>query len=155
GNSSFHRSEFSAYIGVLVILKVHIQIIGRQIEEEDCFTNGSSQLTFILSSTRRSQNCNIEEDTSIGITNGKLEISVLVNQRHRHEAYTNQRMERKVVALSISGSNYRFNSSLVPFLSSNECACPGVPCQNRWKMKAKLERLNDGIKNSLNKLILY
>ncbi|CAG8837220.1 17747_t:CDS:2, partial [Gigaspora margarita] len=108
-------------------------------EEEDCFTNRSSQLTFILSSTRRSQNCNIEEDTSIGITNGKLEISVLINQYHRHEAYTNQRIEKKL----------QFNSSLVSFLSSNECACPGVPHQNRWKMRARLERLNDRVKNSL------
>ncbi|CAG8559008.1 22567_t:CDS:2, partial [Gigaspora rosea] len=85
------------------------------IEEVDCFTNGCSQLTFILSSTRRSQNCNIEENASIGITNEKLEISVLVNQSHSHEAYTNQRMKRKVAALSVSGSNYRFNSSLVSF----------------------------------------
>ncbi|CAG8643865.1 2543_t:CDS:2, partial [Gigaspora rosea] len=123
------------------------------IKKEDCFTDGCSQLTFILGSTRRSQNCNIEENASIGITNEKLEISVLVNQRHSHEAYTNQRMERKVAALSASGSNYRFNSSLVSFLSSNECARPGIPRQNRWKMRARLKRLNDGIKSSLSKLI--
>ncbi|CAG8790383.1 1893_t:CDS:2, partial [Dentiscutata erythropus] len=48
------------------------------IEEEDCFVDGYSQLTFILDSTRS------------------------------HEAYTNQRIERKVAALSASGSNYRF-----------------------------------------------
>ncbi|CAG8826317.1 40730_t:CDS:2, partial [Gigaspora margarita] len=72
------------------------------IEEEDCFTDGCLQLTFILGSTRRFQNCNIEENASIEITNRKLEISVLVNQRHSHEAYMNQRMERKVAALSAS-----------------------------------------------------
>ncbi|CAG8736036.1 12297_t:CDS:2, partial [Gigaspora rosea] len=82
------------------------------IEEENCFTDECSQLTFIL------------ENASIGITNGKLEISVLVNQRYSYEAYINQRMERKVAALSVSGSNYRFNSSLVSFLSSNECTRP-------------------------------
>ncbi|CAG8816132.1 33699_t:CDS:2, partial [Gigaspora margarita] len=122
------------------------------IKEEDCFTNGCSQLTFILGSTRRFQNCNIEENASIGITNGKLEISVLINQCHSHEAYINQRIERKVAALSASGSNYRFNSSLVLFLSSKECAHPGIPRQNRWKMRARLERLNDGVKNSLTEI---
>ncbi|CAG8600083.1 16016_t:CDS:2 [Dentiscutata heterogama] len=96
------------------------------IEKEDCFANRCSQLTFILDSTRRSHNCNIEDDTGIGITNGKLEISVLVNQRCSYEAYTNQRMERKVAALSASGPNYRFNNSLVSFFSSNKCARPGI-----------------------------
>ncbi|CAG8737189.1 36408_t:CDS:2, partial [Gigaspora margarita] len=102
-----------------------------QIEEEDCFADGHSQLTFILDSTRRSQNCNIEDYASIGITNRSLEMSVLVKQCHSHKAYTNQRMERKVTALSASGPNYRFNSSLVSFLLSNECARPGILRQNR------------------------
>ncbi|CAG8785693.1 15902_t:CDS:2, partial [Cetraspora pellucida] len=123
---------------------IFISAAATEIEEEDCFADGCSQLTFILDSTRRSHNCNIEDDASIGITNKKLKISVLVNQRRSHEAYTNQRMERKVAALSASGPNYRFNNSLVLFLSSNEYACPGIPCQNRWKIRARLERLNDG-----------
>ncbi|KAF0416729.1 hypothetical protein F8M41_007386 [Gigaspora margarita] len=109
---------------------IFISAAAMEIEEEDCFTDRCLQLTFILGSTRRFQNCNIEENASIGITNGKLEISVLVNQRHSHEAYTNQRIERKVAALSASGSNYRFNSSCILFLSSNEYARPGIPCQN-------------------------
>ncbi|CAG8470151.1 9019_t:CDS:1, partial [Gigaspora rosea] len=59
--------------------------------------------------------------------------------------------EKKVTA--VSGSNYRFNSSLVSFLSSNKYACSGILYQNQWKIKARLGKLNDEIKPLLSKLI--
>ncbi|CAG8837787.1 2809_t:CDS:1, partial [Gigaspora margarita] len=51
----------------------------------------------------------------------KLKLSVLVNQRRSHEAYSSQRMKRRVAGSSTSVPNNRF-SSLVSYLSSNESA---------------------------------
>ncbi|CAG8853917.1 148_t:CDS:1, partial [Gigaspora margarita] len=118
------------------------------IEENDDLSDRCSQLDLILSSTQQSQNPNVEIDDDIGVVDGKLEFSVLINQRRNHEAYTNQRMERKVAGSSTSVPNNKF-SSLISYLSSNESARPGVPRQNRWRMRSRLERLNDGIKNSV------
>ncbi|CAG8783047.1 9988_t:CDS:2, partial [Racocetra fulgida] len=119
-----------------------------ELEEEEDFSDGCSQLDLILDSTQQSQNLNVEMDIDIGVIDGKLELAVLINQRRSHEAYTNQRMERKVVGSSKSIPNNKF-SSLISYLSSNESARSGVPRQNRWRMRARLERLNDGIKNSV------
>ncbi|CAG8775029.1 7778_t:CDS:1, partial [Gigaspora rosea] len=63
-------------------------------------------------------------DVDIGVVDGKLEYSVLIDQRRSHEAYTSQRMERKVAGVSTSVSNNKFNS-LISYLSSNESARPG------------------------------
>jgi len=92
-------------------------------------------------------------DINTGVVNRMLQISVLVNQRRRHEAYTSQRMERRVAGFSTSTSNNRY-SSLISYLSSNESARPGIPRQNRWKMRARFERLNDEARNSVSKLNL-
>ncbi|CAG8833038.1 45888_t:CDS:2, partial [Gigaspora margarita] len=113
------------------------------------FADSRSQLGFVYNSTQQSRNCSIEEDANIGVINRKLNLSILINQRRKHEAYTNQRIERKIAEFSSSGLNNGFNASLVSFLSSDERACPGILYQNRWKMKTKLERLNDMIKNSI------
>ncbi|CAG8593895.1 19603_t:CDS:2, partial [Gigaspora rosea] len=121
-----------------------------EIEEGDDFSEGSSQLALILDFTRPSRNHNVEMDIDIntGVVNRMHQISVLVNQRRRHEAYTSQRMERRVAGFSTSTSNNRY-SSLISYLSSNESARPGIPRQNRWKMRARFERLNDEARNSV------
>ncbi|CAG8838703.1 2525_t:CDS:2, partial [Gigaspora margarita] len=84
-----------------------------------------------------------KEDFSDGCSQLAL---ILVNQCHSHEAYSSQRIERRVAEFSTSVPNNRF-SSLVFYLSSNESACPGIPRQNRWKMRSRLERLNDETRN--------
>ncbi|CAG8760726.1 17212_t:CDS:2, partial [Gigaspora rosea] len=73
-----------------------------EIEEGDDFSEGCSQLALILNSTRQSQNLNIEMDADTEVVNGILKVSELVNQHRRHEAYTSQRMERRVVGASTS-----------------------------------------------------
>ncbi|CAG8835042.1 27332_t:CDS:2, partial [Gigaspora margarita] len=118
------------------------------IEEGDDFSVGCSQLDMILGSTQQSQYSNVEIDVDIGVVDGKLEYSVLIDQRRSHETYTSQRMERKVAGVSMSVSNNKFNS-LISYLFSNESARPGVPCQNRCRMKSRLEQLTDGAKNSV------
>ncbi|CAG8791340.1 4603_t:CDS:2, partial [Gigaspora margarita] len=67
-----------------------------------------------------------DEDADIGVINKKLNLSILINQRRKHEAYTNQRMERKIAEFSSSGLNNRFNTSLVSFLLLDEHAHPGL-----------------------------
>ncbi|CAG8747026.1 3069_t:CDS:2, partial [Dentiscutata erythropus] len=118
------------------------------IKEGDDFSDVCSQLDMILSSTQQSQYSNIEMDVDIGVVDRKLEFSVLINQCCSHEVYTNQRIERKVAGLSTSVSSNKFNS-LISYLSSNESARPGVLCQNRWRMRSRLEQLTDGTKNSV------
>ncbi|CAG8809560.1 12063_t:CDS:2, partial [Gigaspora rosea] len=66
--------------------------------ESNDFSEGCSQLALILDSTQQSQNFNIKW------------ISELVNQYRRHEAYTGQRMERRVAEASTSAPNNRYSS---------------------------------------------
>ncbi|CAG8696586.1 19774_t:CDS:2, partial [Dentiscutata erythropus] len=71
------------------------------------------------------QDSNVKKDVDIGVVDGKLKFSVLIDQHLSHEAYTNQKMERKVAGLSISVLNNQF-SSLISYLSSNESTRPGL-----------------------------
>ncbi|CAG8839556.1 24937_t:CDS:1, partial [Gigaspora margarita] len=77
----------------------------------------------------QSQNINAKITIDIGVVNGVLKLSKLVNQHHHHEAYTSQRMERRVVEFSISTSSNGYNS-LISYLSSNKSTHSGISCQN-------------------------
>ncbi|CAG8725163.1 9636_t:CDS:2, partial [Cetraspora pellucida] len=104
--------------------------IGEQYTELQRDDNLQTESIFIsMAATEQSQNLNVEMDVNIGVVNGKLEFSVLINQHHNYEAYTNQRMERKVTGLFKSTPNNKF-SSLISYLFSNETARPGVSHQN-------------------------
>ncbi|KAF0536868.1 hypothetical protein F8M41_009002 [Gigaspora margarita] len=120
-----------------------------EIEEGDDFSEGCSQLALILDSIQQSRNLSIEMDVGTGVVNRMLKVSELVNQRRHHDAYTGQRMERRVAGVSTSAPNNRY-SSLVLYLSSNESAQPGIPHQNHWKIRARLEQLNDETRSSVN-----
>ncbi|KAF0401375.1 hypothetical protein F8M41_009475 [Gigaspora margarita] len=78
---------------------IFISAAAAEIKEDNSFSDGCSQLAMILGSTQ-SQNINIEITIDIGVVNGVLKLSKLVNQRHHHEAYTSQRMEKRVVESS-------------------------------------------------------
>ncbi|CAG8838459.1 21901_t:CDS:2, partial [Racocetra persica] len=69
----------------------------------------------VNTSSRLNELTEIEED---GYFTDELELSVLINQHRKYEAYMNQRIERKIA----SSSNNRLNISLVSFLSSDVCA---------------------------------
>ncbi|CAG8781842.1 8194_t:CDS:2 [Gigaspora margarita] len=97
------------------------------IEEGDNFSERCLQLALILDFTQPSRNHNIEMDIDIN---------------------TGVRMERRVARFSIFISNNRY-SSLISYLSSNESARPGIPHQNRWKIRARFEGLNDEARNSV------
>ncbi|CAG8814760.1 10131_t:CDS:2, partial [Gigaspora rosea] len=59
-----------------------------EIEEGDDFSIGCSQLDMVLGSSQQSQYSNVEVDVDIEVVDGKLEYSVLIDQRRSHEAYT-------------------------------------------------------------------
>ncbi|CAG8632325.1 10909_t:CDS:2, partial [Dentiscutata heterogama] len=80
------------------------------IEEGDNFFKECLQLALILDSTQQSQNLSIKMDINvdIGVVNRMLKIFELVNQRHRHKAYTSQKIERKVAKFSTSAPNNKY-----------------------------------------------
>ncbi|CAG8831222.1 32620_t:CDS:2, partial [Gigaspora margarita] len=110
-----------------IAFQVHIYLL--QIEEDDSFSNRHSQLTVILGSTQ-SRNINIEITVDIGVVNGVLKLSKLVNQHRYYEAYTSQKMEKRVVGSSTSTPSNGYNS-LISYLFSNESARSGILRQNQ------------------------
>ncbi|KAF0528467.1 hypothetical protein F8M41_013157 [Gigaspora margarita] len=107
------------------------------------FSNGHSQLVMILGFTQ-SQNINAEITVDIGVVNGVLKLSKLVNQCPYHEVYTSQRMERRVVGSSTSTSSNRYNSFIL-YLFSNESTHPVFHKQNNFEFGYKNDANDDEI----------
>ncbi|CAG8800605.1 13865_t:CDS:2 [Gigaspora margarita] len=94
--------------------QVHVYLlqVNITISEGDDFSEGCLQLALILDSTQQSRNLSIEIDVDVDIrvVNRMLKVFELVNQRCRHEAYTSQRMERRVAGFFTSAPNNRYSS---------------------------------------------
>ena len=77
------------------------------------------------------------------LPSGKLDFLFLISQRHKHEAYTNQRMERVQVTSRnniISNINPNNISNMVA-LAQNNGVNPGILRAKRWQNRSRLETL--------------
>ncbi|CAG8772753.1 3840_t:CDS:2, partial [Funneliformis caledonium] len=83
----------------------------------------------------------------IGVVNNQLDLTILIKQRRNHEAYTNQKMEKRIRGIRYQENqvDYNFTNSMVSYLTSNSTARPGIPRYNHWITQPRLETLIQGI----------
>ena len=75
-----------------------------------------------------------------------IDLDFFIHQRHTHEAYSNRRMERKVVGIRLQHDeqtiNPNFAQSVASYLSANYT---GIPRRNRWLVRSCLEVLEKNV----------
>ena len=84
-----------------------------------------------------------------GVLYDQLDLDFFIHQRHTHEAYSNRRMERKVIGIRLQHDeqtiNQNFAQSVASYLSANHTTQPGIPRRNRWLVRSRLEVLEKNI----------
>ena len=60
----------------------------------------------------------------IEVVNNQLDLTILIKQRRNHEAYTNQKMEKRIRGIRYQENqvDHNFTNSMVSYLTSNSTA---------------------------------
>ncbi|CAG8523606.1 33940_t:CDS:2, partial [Gigaspora margarita] len=105
------------------------------------YEEGQSNLLFISQSA-----LNLAIPIMSDILDDELFIKIddINHEKITHEAYTSQSIECQVSKKQSSEKlNTNYTQSLVSYLSSNITSRPGIPHQNRWKLRSRLDNLLD------------